>query len=207
MKRVPLYGLAALLLLFLLIPVRRPVRVYSEQAQVLRFQRDSTPISVYDTLIRQWADSIGWDWRLVAAVIYHESRFNNNVHSNAGAKGLMQINNSRYSDDELLNPATNIQIGTRYLKKLEGMFADVASSALESRKFALAAFNMGDGKMRQLIEKARADSLDTAYWENVARELPTGHHTRSYVRKVMDTYADYRLKYPSHAPSDTVPTN
>ena len=96
---------------------KHPVPQNNFQMPILRLK---TPESLreYEPLIREAADHIGWDWRLVASVIYHESRFDNNAQSSKGATGLMQIRSSRYSEDTLLNPVVNIAIGTAYLKKL-----------------------------------------------------------------------------------------
>ncbi len=148
----------------------------------------------YEPLLREYADSIGWDWRLLASIVYHESRFTNEAKSHKGATGLMQINSSRYSEESLLNPSFNLYVGTAYLKKLEHMYA--ASSALDTLKFALAAYNLGDGKVRQLVNMTRDAGMDATCWDTVALMLPKGHHTVSYVNKVLDSYSSYRRLYP-----------
>lgn len=155
-----------------------------------------TSISRYDNILRASADSIGWDWRLLAAVVYQESRFHNDANSSKGAKGLMQIRSKRYAEEVLLNPAANIAVGSRYLKKLENMFASTAADPTEAIKFALAAYNMGEGKMGQLIEKTQAEGLDASRWDNVKLQLHEGHHTRAYVENVLNTYAYYSKVYP-----------
>lgn len=208
-----LYG-AALAALLLLIPAGR-APVPSQEDAVLqrtlmerqddhfwmqrRFFRskkvDLSAISQYDALIRQAADSIGWDWRLLAAVVYHESRFHNDATSPKGARGLMQIRSNRYTAEELLNPARNLSIGTRYLRKLENRYLDAAGEE-EAVKFALASFNLGDGRVEALIARAAADSLDASRWDSVATLLPEGHHTVSYVNNVLNTYAYYSRLYP-----------
>ena len=153
-----------------------------------------TSISQYDNLLRQKADSIGWDWRLLAAVVYHESRFNNNATSRKGALGLMQILSSRYSPEELSNPARNISVGSRYLHRLERMFP--GANPMESIKFSLAAYNFGEGKVSRLISRADSLGLDATRWDSVATLLPAGHHTVSYVNNVLDTYQYYSRLYP-----------
>jgi membrane-bound lytic murein transglycosylase F len=155
-----------------------------------------TSISKYDNILRASADSIGWDWRLLAAVVYHESRFHNDANSSKGALGLMQIRSKRYTAEMLLNPSANIAVGSRYLKKLEGMFSDNASDPVEATKFALAAYNMGEGKVGQLIQQAQEQGLDASRWDNVKTQLPEGHHTRAYVENVLNTYAYYSKLYP-----------
>lgn len=151
-------------------------------------------LSPYDALIRQAADSIGWDWRLLAAVIYHESRFHNEAVSPKGARGLMQINSARYTPEELMIPARNLAIGSRYLRLLEDRYLDAGPE--EAIKFALASFNLGDARVESLVERAAADSLDTNSWDSVATLLSKGHRTVSYVQNVLDTYAYYSRLYP-----------
>jgi len=155
-----------------------------------------TSISRYDNILRNCADSIGWDWRLLAAVVYHESRFHNDASSSKGALGLMQIRSKRYTEEMLLNPSANISVGSRYLKKLEEMFSENASDPVEATKFALAAYNMGEGKVGQLIASTEAEGLDTSRWDNVKQQLPEHHHTRAYVENVLNTYAYYSKVYP-----------
>ena len=151
-------------------------------------------LNQYEPLLRQYAEKIGWDWRLLAAIVYHESRFNHAAQSGKGATGLMQINSPRYSEDTLLIPAVNLSIGTAYLQKLERMFP--AATPSDSLKFALAAYNLGDGKMRRMVSKARSAGLDSTRWEEVSRLLPEGHHPSSYVDKVMETYYQYSWQLP-----------
>ena len=155
-----------------------------------------TSISQYDNILRQSADSIGWDWRLLAAVTYHESRFHNDANSSKGALGLMQIRSKRYPEEVLLNPAANIRVGSLYLKKLQDMFSDTAADPTESIKFALAAYNMGEGKVGQLIGKTEDLGQDASRWDNVKEQLPEHHHTRAYVENVLNTYAYYSKLYP-----------
>ena len=48
-------------------------------------------LSRYDRLIARHAEEAGFDWRLVAALIFEESRFDHTRVSDAGAFGLMQV--------------------------------------------------------------------------------------------------------------------
>ena len=48
-------------------------------------------ISPYDSIFRVYADTIGWDWKMLAAVAYVESKFDTSAVSSVGAQGLMQI--------------------------------------------------------------------------------------------------------------------
>lgn len=153
-------------------------------------------ISKYDNLLKASADSIGWDWRLLAAVVYHESRFHIDASSSKGAIGLMQIRSQRYPMEYLLNPAGNISVGSRYLKRLETMYSDTAANQIEAIKFALAGYNVGENKVLLMIKATEEEGEDFSRWDVVKQKLPEGHHTRSYVENVLNTYAYYSKVYP-----------
>ena len=63
---------------------------FLERYDVFR-SRQREVLSPYDSLIRANADSIDVDWRLLAAIIYKESRFHIEAKSHRGASGLMQM--------------------------------------------------------------------------------------------------------------------
>ena len=154
-------------------------------------------ISRYDGLIKKHAAAIGWDWRLVAAVIYNESQFHNEASSHKGAQGLMQILSSKYTYEEVSDPDRNLEIGTRYLRRLQKMYSGIAANETECLKFALAAYNVGEGKVQRCIDQAREKGIDTSRWASVSTMLPEGHHTKKYVENVLDTYRDYSRFFPA----------
>lgn len=196
MKRPALYYALGLSAILLLTPVLSPQHPLPENNFLEEFPVSSIPegLYTYENTIRSAAKDSGWDWRLIASIIYHESRFHNEAQSSKGATGLMQIRSSRYSQDTLLIPSVNIAIGTEYLKRLETMFP--AASREDSLKFALAAYNLGDGNIRKLIAQADSAGLDSRYWELVAHMLPDGHRTPAYVNKVLRTYENYCARLP-----------
>ena len=161
-----------------------------------------TTISSYDPLVRQYAASIGWDWRLLSAIIFRESRFHPDANSHKGAIGLMQIRSSRYSADTLLIPAVNLSVGTSYLKRLQNMFSSVAADTTECIKFTLAAYNAGEGRILQTIQKAREKGVDATRWDSVRQVISDvpgfkGTQTTIYVEDVLNTYAFYTRFYPA----------
>ncbi len=115
-------------------------------------------ISQYDDIIKVYSSEINWDWRLLASLIYQESRFNNSSRSWAGAFGLMQLmpnTADRFGIDSLASANANIQAGVRYIKWLEKQLSDIKDST-EKSKFVLAAYNVGLGHVldaRRLAEK------------------------------------------------------
>lgn len=161
-----------------------------------------TTISSYDPLVRKYAESIGWDWRLLSAIIFRESRFHPDANSHKGAIGLMQIRSSRYSTDTLLIPSVNLSVGTTYLKRLQNMFSSAAADTTECIKFTLAAYNAGEGRILQTIQTAREKGVDATRWDSVRQVISDvpgfkGTQTTIYVEDVLNTYAFYTRFYPA----------
>lgn len=157
-------------------------------------------ISPYDDLIREVAEESGWDWRLLAAVAYHESRFSMGANSKKGAVGLMQVRAGKYSIDTLLDPRVNLSIGARYLTRLGNMFQPYAADTTERLKFALAAYNAGEGKVLDYIHLAGRHEADSTRWNSVADVIRQhgkgrGRQTVAYVDAVLDSYAAYTRLY------------
>jgi len=75
-------------------------------------------ISKFDNLIKKHAQKNNFDWRLIAALIQQESRFNPTAVSWAGAKGLMQLmpkTAKQYGFKNLTDPELNIKAGIKHL--------------------------------------------------------------------------------------------
>jgi soluble lytic murein transglycosylase len=141
----------------------------------------------HEDVIRQQAGDKGVDPALIAAVVYAESRFNDQT-SHAGARGLMQITpgtareieklsgGTTFKLDDLSNPQINISYGTFYLQLLlERYDGNVVA--------ALAAYNAGP---------TNADSWGGSGMS--IEDIPTDE-TRGYVADVLDKQGDYRDKY------------
>lgn len=169
-------------------------------------------ISPYDELIRSHSDSLGWDWRLLAAIIYQESRFHIEARSRRGAAGLMQMMPStaaRYGIEDPLDPEANIEAGARLLGNLLHRYRNVAADKEEQYKYALAAYNAGIGRVDDILNLARYREIDTGYWENVVAVIPEmsdealkdtgavrlgpfkGTETIAYVNRVLDIYREF----------------
>ena len=131
-------------------------------------------ISPYDSLIRAHADSLGWDWHLLAAVIYSESRFHIEARSRRGAVGLMQMmpkTAARYGVTDPLDPEMNIAAGAQHLGYLINRYWRVADNMTERYKYALAAYNAGIGRIDDCISLARHLGVDPSYWINIQTQV------------------------------------
>ena len=99
--------------------------------------------TAYDPIIERAATRHDVDARLVKAVIQVESAFQPRARSSKGAMGLMQLMPTtarQYSARNLYDPASNIEAGTKHLKRLLDEF---------DLPLALAAYNAGEGAVRR----------------------------------------------------------
>ena len=160
-------------------------------------------ICPYDDIIKANADSLGWDWRLLAAVIYQESHFRISVRSRKGAIGLMQVmpvTAERLGVENLLDPAVNINTGTRYLRKISYLFSDI-EDPMERIKMTLAAYNAGEGRIMKCRAFARERGYDGNNWNDIICLIPEmedfkGLETMGYVQKVLSLYVQFQRICP-----------
>ncbi len=130
-------------------------------------------ISGYDDLIRERAAAFGLDWRLVAALIYQESRFEPEARSIAGALGLMQVLPSvaGAQADSLLDPRANLTAGMRLLRTIYDAYGYCDS--LDRWCFTLAEYHAGPTRIADARRIAIEQRRDPNRWEgSVAVTLP-----------------------------------
>ncbi|UAK20633.1 murein transglycosylase [Kluyvera sp. CRP] len=127
------------------------------------------------------------------AIARQESAWNPKVKSPVGASGLMQImpgtathtvkmfNMPGYSNPaQLLDPETNINIGTSYLQYVYQQFEN-------NRIFASAAYNAGPGRVRTWLGNSAGRIDAVAFIESIPFS-----ETRGYVKNVLAYDAYYR---------------
>ena len=172
----------------------------------------SSKISPYDKLIKKYAGELGWDWRMLAAVIYQESKFSINTVSHRGATGLMQVmpaTASYYGITDLLDPEENIKAGTMHLARLQKMYGDSGMTDAERFKFVLASYNAGEGRIADCRRLAEARNLDNTRWDDILKVIPSmrdeatlretylkfgkfnGTETVNYVENILNIYAAF----------------
>lgn len=132
-------------------------------------------ISEFDEAIKRHSKDIRWDWRLLSAMIYHESRFNPEARSWAGAFGLMQLmprTAERFGIDTTHTREANIRAGVAYLKYLDKYWTPRIKDPEERVNFVLASYNVGPGHVQDAREIARQTGKDPNVWfNNVADAL------------------------------------
>lgn len=175
-------------------------------------------VSRWDVLIKSFSDTLKWDWRLLASLIYQESRFNPNVTSWAGAYGLMQImpqTGRNLGIDIMASPESNIKAGVLYIKYLQSFFSTKVPDENERLKFILAAYNAGEGNIVDAMRLAEKNGRDPVRWDgNVAYYLlkkmepfyyndPVvengycrGEESVNFVADVLQRYSEYKNIIP-----------
>ena len=179
---------------------------------------NSGRISMYDEVVKQNADKIGWDWRLISSVIYQESRFNPNARSWAGAYGLMQLMPStgkRFGVDDSSSPESNIRAGVKFLKWLDDRLKDDVPDEEERVKFILASYNVGMGHILDAMALAEKNGRSPKKWEDnveyylrkksdrkfytdpvVKHGYCRGNMPANYAKEIMERYEHYKNIIP-----------
>ena len=123
-------------------------------------------ISPYDDLVQKYASRYGFDWRLVTAQMYQESRFNPEAKSHVGAKGLMQLMPRTAKEmgvENVNDPASSIRGGIKYMNWLRDRF-DPRLPISDRLWFTLAAYNAGAGHVHDARRLAGQLGRDPDRW-------------------------------------------
>lgn len=137
------------------------------------YSLNNNRISQYDDLIKKYADQISWDWRLLASLIYQESRFQPEANSWADAEGLMQVMPSTAEElgiKDISDPEENIRGGTAYLNQLWNRF-DMIPDSVQRLKFTMAAYNCGIHHVYDAQALADEEELDPHKWDGNVEEM------------------------------------
>jgi membrane-bound lytic murein transglycosylase F len=186
-------------------------------------QRTENSLQRYGSMVRTYSGKYDLDWRLVMAVMNHESRFMANAVSNRGAFGLMQIMPATQLElagklgvDETETPSNNIKAGAFHLQQL---YRAIDATDEENHiRLTLAAYNAGLNRVLDAQDVAAYLGDDPNKWESVKSALPLlskryqglhrniwpsgkpragfftdWHQTIGYVESVMTYYGHYQV--------------
>ncbi len=127
-------------------------------------------LSQYDILIKEGAEKLGWDWRLLASIVYQESKFQMGDESWAGAQGLMQLmpeTAKRFGANDVYDPKENIKAGVNYLRYLDRYWTKRIANEEERMKFILASYNAGLAHILDSRKLAEKYGKDSQRWDDV----------------------------------------
>jgi membrane-bound lytic murein transglycosylase F len=176
------------------------------------YSLNNEEISPYDALIQKHAEKIDWDWRLVASLIYQESRFDPNNSSWADAKGLMQLMPKTAEElgvQDRSDPKQSISGGTKYLSQIWDNFEKIEDS-IQRTKFTMASYNCGLYHVKDAQKLAAKRGLDASVWDNNVEDMilalsnpknynnpiikygyVRGVEPYNYVNQIFERYAHY----------------
>ena len=144
-------------------------RGFIKRAQSQYLTTETGTLSPFDADFRESAKIPGWDWRLVAAQAFQESRFNPAARSWAGALGLMQImpRTARQLRVNPADPSQAVEGACRYLWKLDRQLQASIPAESERIKFILGAYNVGLGHVEDAQRLAKKYGDDPTSWADV----------------------------------------
>ena len=170
-------------------------------------------ISVFDELIKESSKELGWDWRLLAALVYKESGFDTTALSYAGAEGLLQlmpVTLARFGVTDPSDPSQSLQGGVKYLQYLDKFWRARVPDANERIRFILASYNIGQGHVEDAWRLTLKYGKNTQSWDDVAYFLnlksdpefyrdpmvksgfAKGHIAVNYVRDILNLFESYK---------------
>ncbi len=173
-------------------------------------------ISPYDKFIKENAGIVGWDWKLLSALIYQESKFKMGLISSRGAIGLMQIKESvarHYGIDNIYTPENNIKAGVLHLRDIQKRYQRMGADSLDLIKLTLAGYNAGIGRVDDIMALASQNGKDPLVWDNLVATIPLmqqkeyytnpllkhgkfkGDETINFVDQILDKYEYYNNNY------------
>ena len=142
----------------------------------------------YSEYVSKYSEQYEVDENLIYALIKAESNFEADAVSNKNAMGLMQLMPAtaeeiaekievEITENNLLDPDVNINLGTKYISILLEKY--------ECVEVALAAYNAGIGNVDKWIDNGTIKA-DGSNIENIPFK-----ETNTYVRKIMRDYKIY----------------
>ena len=172
-------------------------------------------ISPFDGIIKKTAKEIGWDWRLLASLIYQESRFKLDLESEKGAFGLMQLMPvvmERYGIDYDATPEQQLHAAGQLISYLDKCLDNKVADSTERVKFVLAAYNAGLGHVYDAQRLALKYGAAPDVWDNNVdyyilnkskyhndtcchSGFLRGTETYRFVEEILDRFYQYQATY------------
>lgn len=177
------------------------------------FGKSRNSTSQYDAVLKKAAARYGFDWRLISAIIYQESRFIPDLVGFGGSYGVMQmmpVTCERYGITDSSTVEEQIWAGARYISFLCNIFRDKVDTA-DLYYFVAGAYNSGPGHILDAMALCEKYGEDQSSWAKTSEYLVKkshkqyygdevvkcgyypGKHTLNYVEQVMTRYNGFTL--------------
>ncbi len=183
-----------------------------QQARLFQ-RRIKSHLPRYESIFREAAARYELDWCLLATVSHQESLWNKSAVSGTGVRGLMMLTQNTAKQVGVVNrvdPRQSIMGGARYLLYLYQRLPEEIAEP-DRTWFALAAYNVGYGHVKDVFHLARKDGKDPYVWSSVRpyfyllsksewyKDLEygyaRGYETVDYVQRIRSYYALLKQYY------------
>ena len=171
-------------------------------------------LTPYDEYVTWAARQNGIDWRLLASLMYEESRFDPDAVGPGGSAGLFQFMPMTWRElgvEDPHHPGEAIEAGARYLGTLIGKFAEL--DLPDRVAMAIASYNVGPRHVFDARRLAVEMGFDPNRWAGhvetamyilddpeVARRFPAGvcrcRRGAAYTRRILRRYTAYTEQFP-----------
>ena len=153
-------------------------------------ERVKSRLPKYKKFFQEEAQKIGWDWKLLAAISYQESHWNEKAVSPTGVRGLMMLTRITAKAMGVKNrrdPQQSIAGGAKYLKKIYDRLPNFIKG--NSRLWmTLASYNVGYSHLRDARGLAAWRDRNPNTWGGVRAVLPLLSQ-KKYFKKLPHGYA------------------
>lgn len=171
-------------------------------------------LSPYDEVLQWVGRRYGIDWRLLASLMYEESRFDPDAVGPGGSAGLFQFMPFTWKElgvEDPHSPYEAAEAGGRYLRRLMDEFEGLPLP--DQVAMAIASYNVGPRHVFDARRLARDMDFDPDRWRGsvetamvllddpeIARKYPAGvcrcRRAANYVRRILRRYAAYVEQFP-----------
>ncbi|UCN00840.1 membrane-bound lytic murein transglycosylase MltF [Sulfurimonas sp. SWIR-19] len=138
------------------------------------YKRMKSRLPKYEKYFKYAAKRFDIPWTLLASVSYQESHWNAKAKSFTGVRGLMMLTQrtaKMLGVKNRLNPKESVIGGTRHLKQMI-KFVPKEVEGENRLKFALAAYNIGMGHIKDAQKLAKKLGLNPNIWSDLKIVLP-----------------------------------
>jgi membrane-bound lytic murein transglycosylase MltF len=173
----------------------------TEWIQNVRDDNSRTRYAETIDIIQRYAERYDFDWLMIAAQGYQESKLDQRKRSPVGAVGIMQILPSTAADPnvnipDIHDPEQNVHAGVKYLRFIrERYFSAPEIDSLDQVLFSFAAYNAGPANITRARSKAAAMGFDANRWfghVEVAASRTISREPVIYVRNIYKYYVAYK---------------
>jgi len=181
------------------------LKKYLQSTKWVRNAASREDLKRFDETVRffkTYSGKYGFDYLMMVAQGYQESRLDQSVRSPAGAIGIMQLLPSTAADSAIAitdidKAESNVHAGIKYMRWIVDNFFDNNDlDPMQQTLFAFAAYNAGPNRIQRLRSKAQQRGLDPDIWFNNVEVIAAediGRETVQYVSNIYKYYLAYTL--------------